>query len=282
MPNHALLRRSLTAAVGGLAIASGLIASYAAHVESHRPEVVRLSLLFPRLPAAFDGLTIAQISDLHAGKAIDADKIRRFVAATNALRPDITVVTGDMVQYFPRSARMCARELAHLRAPLGVYVILGNHERRLAPKDGEEPFRRAGLNVLCNEAHPLRSNGSTLWLIGLDDMLVRLGDLDLALHNVPEPDFKVLLVHEPDFADQAAGYPIDLQLSGHTHGGQIRLPGIGPLMLPVLGRRYPMGLYKIRDLWLYTNRGLGMAPPTVRFNCRPEITLFTLRASTPA
>jgi predicted MPP superfamily phosphohydrolase len=223
-----------------------------------------------------DGLTVAQISDLHAGSFVSMPKVRRFVAATNALRPDITVITGDMFHRTPESARACADELAALRAPLGVYAIMGNHERQLPVEEGEVPFRRAGLTVLCNAAHQVKAGGHSLWIVGLDDLLMRRGDLPRALRNVPDAACKILLVHEPDFADQRGTVSIDLQLSGHTHGGQIRLPGIGPLLLPVMGRKYPMGLYRVRDMWAYTNRGLGVARPPVRFNCRPEITLFTL------
>jgi predicted MPP superfamily phosphohydrolase len=268
--------RLLAAMFGGLALAGGLLVSYASQIEPQWAEIVRIALPLVRLPPGFDGLTIAQISDLHAGSALRSPQIRRFVAMVNALHPDITVVTGDMFQSYPEEALMCARELAALEAPLGVYLIMGNHERRLPPEEGEEPFRRAGLHVLCNAGREIRSNGSSLWILGTDDILTRRGDLGVALEGVPEEACKILLAHEPDFADTSARFPIDLQLSGHTHGGQIRLPGIGPLMLPILGRKYPMGLYRIRDTWLYTNRGLGMAYPTVRFNCRPEITLFTL------
>ena len=112
----------------------------------------------------------------------------------------------------------------------------------------------------------------------MDDLLRGNGDLDRTVSGVPEEACKVLLVHEPDFADRAANYPIDLQLSGHTHGGQVRMPGIGALILPRMGHKYSMGLYRVRDLWLYTNRGLGTESLPVRFNCRPEITLFKLRA----
>ena len=263
-------------ALGGLALGAGLLASYAARVEPGRVEVVRLTLSLPRLPSSLDGLLLAQISDIHAGEATGAEQIRRFVDMTNELHPDLIVITGDMFQYRLESARMSARELAKLRAPLGVYALMGNHERRLPAQDGEQPFRQAGLTVLCNVAHEVRVDGASLWLVGMDDVLKRRGNLALALQGVPEDSCKVLLVHEPDVADQAARFPIDLQLSGHTHGGQVRLPGIGPLILPILGRRYPMGLYRVGDTWVYTNRGLGMARPAVRFNCRPEITLFTL------
>lgn len=271
--------RALPFALGGLALATGLLVSYAARVEPRRVEVVRVTLPLSRLPLNLDGLTLAQISDIHAGEATDVEQIRRFVAMTNALHPDITVITGDMFQHGAQWAQTSARELANLQAPLGVYAIMGNHERRLPPELGEQPFRDAGLTVLCNAASEVRADGASLWLVGLDDLLRRWGNLALAMRGVPGGSCKVLLVHEPDLADIAARYPIDVQLSGHTHGGQVRLPVIGPLILPTLGRRYPMGLYRVGDMWVYTNRGLGMAIPAVRLNCRPEITLFTLTCS---
>ena len=258
--------------------ACSLLASYLAGLLPEQVEIVRLPLELPRLPPDLHGLTVAQISDIHAGMANSAERIRRYVKMTNALRADIIVVTGDMVQADAESARLCARELAALHAPLGVYAIMGNHERRMLPSVSEEPFRRAGLAVLCNVAQRITVGVGSLWIVGMDDVLMRHGDLDRALSGVPADASKILLVHEPDFADRAAQFPIDLQLSGHTHGGQIRLPGIGPLLLPILGRKYPMGLYRVRNTWVYTNRGLGVNHPAVRFNCRPEITLFTLHS----
>jgi len=277
MPSYRSFR-TLATAFGSLAIAGGLLASYASNVEPQWAEVVRVTLSLPRLSPSLDGLTLAQISDLHAGNFANAKKIRRFVSLVNALHPDITVVTGDMFQDEPEEAQMCADELSALYAPLGRYAIMGNHERRLPPEEGEEPFRLAGLTVLANAAHEIAVNGASVWMVGMDDLIMRRGDLTRALCGVPDEACKILLVHEPDFADRAARLPIDVQLSGHTHGGQIRLPGIGPLLLPILGRKYPMGLYRVRDTWVYTNRGLGVNRPPMRLNCRPEITLFTLRS----
>lgn len=268
---------------GGLTLLGGLFAGYAFQVEPRWPEVVRLELSLPNMPRQFDGLTLAQISDLHAGDPFPRAQVRRAVDLVNALGADLIAITGDMFQASPQDARMCAEALSLLRAPLGVYAVLGNHERRIAPEWGEKPFHRPELHLLCNRAHPLRVDGASLWLVGVDDVLMRLGDLALALRSVPPEACKILLVHEPDFADRVRAHSsglIDLQLSGHTHGGQVRLPGVGPLLLPVLGRRYPMGLYRLDGMWLYTNRGLGVAPPAVRLFCRPEITLFTLRRPT--
>ena len=268
---------TLAAALGSLAVAGGALASYAANIEPHWPEIVRLELPLPRLPRGLDGLTIVQLSDIHAGYLTGPAKIRRYVDMVHMLRPDIVAITGDMFHSGAVSAWMAAVELSALRAPLGVYVVPGNHERHAPPEVGELPFRRAGLTVLANTAQRLQVDGDALWIVGVDDMLMRRGNLQQALQGVPDEACKLLLVHEPDLADQASRYPIDLQLSGHTHGGQIRVPGLGALLLPVMGRKYPMGLYNVDGMWVYTNRGLGVNRPALRFNCRPEITLFTLR-----
>lgn len=268
----------LAAVLGGIALTGGLVASYAAVIEPNWAEIVRQDLVLPRLPKPLDGITLAQISDLHVGHFFGSQEIARAVSAVNALKPDVTVITGDMFHDKPEEAAFCAQGLAGLHAPLGVYAIMGNHERRLPPEEGEWPFRRAGLTVLANESREICIDGTSLWLVGLDDPIMRRTDVARALQGVPPDACKVLLVHEPDYADHLRGYKIDLQLSGHTHGGQIRLPWIGPLLLPVLGRKYPMGLYRVAGTWVYTNRGLGNNRPPLRLNCRPEITLFTLHA----
>lgn len=269
----------------GSLVVGGTLAGYALRIEPRRLEIVPVNLPFPRLPRAFDGLTIAQISDIHAGRIVNAAWIHRIVKLTNSLRADMVVVTGDMFQNEPWEAQMCATALGALQAPLGVYAIMGNHERRIPARLGEMPFRRAGLRVLCNAAEQIRLDGASLWLVGVDDILARRGDLLKATRGIPPEDCRILLAHEPDYVEMVQREvnrhpylgPIDVQLSGHAHGGQVRLPGIGPLLLPVLGRKYPMGLYRLGETWLYASRGVGVTSPPVRFGCRPEITLFTLQ-----
>ena len=245
-------------------------------IEPHWPDVVQVDILLPGLPQELDGFPIAQMGDMHLGPYTDAEDVRRGVRIVNSLDAQIVVITGDAFYGNPDYARICAQELTALKAPLGVFAIAGNHERWIEAEKAEGPLREAGLTVLCNASFRIRVNEVDLWLLGMDDLVWGLGDLDLTLQGVPNDAFKVLLVHEPDFADEAAKAGINLQLSGHSHGGQICLPWLGPVMLPTMAQKYPSGLYQIGKMWLYTNRGLGVVKPPIRLNCRPEITLVRL------
>jgi uncharacterized protein len=241
--------------------------------------VERLTLAFCDLPAGLDGLRLVQISDLHRSHAVEEGEIERAVRLANALAPELVVLTGDYVTQTIYSMEACARSLSVLRAPLGRYAILGNHDYWAGADKVAAELRHAGLTVLRNQAEPVGRGGSDLWLVGLDDAFVGKHDVAVALEGVSPSAFKVALMHEPDLADEIARYPVQLQLSGHSHGGQVCLPGLGPLILPRLARKYPSGLYQVGGLQLYTSRGVGRVPPAVRFHCPPEITLITLRRS---
>ena len=212
--------------------------------------------------------------------------IRKAVEIVNSLHPDLIVLTGDFVtvpwfredpstrKKFAQSAEPCAGILGELQAPLGKFAVLGNHDA-----GGSGGCVRAlhdhHLPVLMNRSIPLERGPDRIWLAGIDDVLEGMPDLAQALANVPSKEMTILLAHEPDFANEVSVAPVDLQLSGHSHGGQVWIPGIGAPWLPPLGRRYPRGLYQIRDLTLYTNIGIGTIHAPVRLNCPPEITLIT-------
>ena len=132
------------------------------------------------------------------------------------------------------------------------------------------------LPVLFNANVRLPVGSADLWLAGVGDVWEGHADLDRALAGIPSGATTILLAHEPDYADRVAGQKVALQLSGHSHGGQVRLPLFGSPILPWLGRKYPYGLHRVGDMWLYTNRGVGLVPLAVRFNCRPEVTLIQL------
>ena len=266
----------------GLVAAGGITPpaawAYATRVESRRVVVEQLRVPVPGLPAELAGLRIAQISDLHYGKVVSADLIRHAVDLTVQQSPDLIVVTGDFVSNLDNGeADLVARDLARLRAPLGQFAILGNHDHWTNPVEVADAVRRAGLTLLRNGHQPIVRGGGRLWLAGVDDVWMGKANLAQALDGVPPDGRTVLLAHEPDFADEAAqDRRVALQLSGHSHGGQIRLPLLGAPVLPPVGRKYPYGLRRVGGLTLYTNRGIGLIQPAVRVNCRPEVTVVEL------
>ena len=269
---------------GGAAFAAG---AYGGFFERVHVVVRRVEIPLHRLPEAFDGFTIAQISDLHYHPEFSAGVIRKAVEIVQGLKPDVVAITGDFVtlsefhQYDPKAAKVagpCAELLAPLQPKMGVFAVLGNHDSYSDPGFVAEALSAKGIRVLQNEALPLEREGRRLWVAGVADVLAKFADLDATLEHVPPTEPVMLLAHEPDFADRAARHPVDLQLSGHSHGGQIRLPGFQPLMLPALGRKYPMGLRQVKQTTLYTNIGLGTIVVPIRFMATPEVTLFTLRS----
>ena len=259
--------------------AGGLL--YAREVEPRRLEVVRPELTLPRLAAAFDGYRIVQIGDLHLDDWSKPERLDRIAVMVNEERPDLVVVTGDFASYSARrldTGRLVGA-LRRLSAPDGVLAILGNHDYLTDAKLIRQCIREAGLTELINEVVTLERGGSELHVAGIDDVMEGRSRLDLVLGELPESGAAVLLAHEPDFADVAAATGrFDLQLSGHSHGGQVRVPLLGRAVLPPFSQRYTRGLHRVGGMLVYTNRGLGTVHARLRFGCRPEITALTLRS----
>ncbi len=222
--------------------------------------------------------------DAHVGRA---------VALANALQPDLIVLTGDFVWKSAGYAGLCAGELAALSAPHGVYAVLGNHDVWTDADRVAASLSAAGIAVLRDERRALPVGDASLWLLGLEDTgyLVRpfatfrrywqsaVEALATLLADLPPAEPRLLLVHNPDFCEMLPPGRIDLALSGHTHGGQIRLPFVGSPILPsCLGQKYACGLVRAPTTWVYVNRGIGLIAPPVRLNCRPEVTLIRLRS----
>jgi predicted MPP superfamily phosphohydrolase len=290
LPTSGKLSRRKFFYTGAIAAAGVAVTGAWGLSESNHPQVTRLEIPLARLPRAFDGFTIAQLSDFHYEHRFSVTPIRTAVEIVNGLHPDVLVLTGDFVtvpvlvegnvRRFAEAAEPCARILQGLKAPMGRFAILGNHDAGSDPARVTRALRDHGLPVLMNRSVPLQRGKDRIWLAGIDDVLEGRPDIALALQNIPSAEATILLAHEPDFADEVSVTPVDLQLSGHSHGGQVWIPGIGAPWLPPLGRRYPRGLYQIRNLTLYTNFGLGTIRAPVRINCPPEITLITLRSKT--
>jgi len=246
---------------------------------------VKLDISLGRWPERLSGFTIALLSDFHYDPYFSIHPIRASIGIVKALRPQLILLTGDFVSvpFFGDPAKgaadadPCAAILKGLKAPHGVWAVMGNHDAFTDPDRVTAALKTQGIRVLANESIPVESDGARFWLGGVDDVLGKTADLDATLHNVPQSEAMVLMVHEPDYADRVARHPVDLQLSGHSHGGQVRLPLLPPLYLPDLGKKYVWGLYKIGGLMLYTNPGLGTVAVPARLNCPPEITLLTIR-----
>jgi predicted MPP superfamily phosphohydrolase len=254
-------------------------------------EVVRQRVRLARLPRVFDGFRIAQLSDIHMGSFTTEDFIRRCVAITNSLRPDLIALTGDYIAWDPGLERRVVSVLAGLRAPHGVFGCLGNHEQESETEEYISGlFTAQGIRILRQERTPIRLGSDELNLIGIDSPRTPSEqneeeeyrrDVNRGLHGqlVTPGTVNVLLSHEPSvfMFDRAADLRIDLILTGHTHGGQLAL-GFGrrSLNLSDLFYRYTTGWYEQRSTKLYVNRGIGTTGFPIRLGARPEITIFEL------
>ena len=281
MSERGIYRRVLLGVALGVLLLGGLV--YVRKIEPGDVEVVPVSLVLPRLDARFDGYRIAQISDIHADGWMTPGRVLGLVNLVNAEAPDLVTITGDFATYSRFRSLIChaSRLVAPLRrlcAPDGVVAVLGNHDHKTDARTIRRILAASGVIELHNAVLTLRRGGESLHLCGVDDLKEGTPGLGRALEGLSPPGCAVLLAHEPDFADKSAATGrFGLQLSGHSHGGQVGLPLLRYPFLPKLSRKYPVGLYRVGDMFLYTNRGLG-AHPRFRFNCRPEITVFTLRS----
>lgn len=268
-------RRFLTASLASIAGVYG----YARFAEPSWLDLVHVDLPLQKLPDAFSDFTIAQLSDLHFGPLTPLSCIEGAIDTVASLNADLIVITGDIVSRVSEGEPdMIVQTLSRLRAPEGVHAILGNHDWWVGAGAVREALRRAGVNVLSNQHVVLHRDGQSLVLAGLDDVWCGKHDLTAALRGTPADAAILALVHEPDYADMVAEDPrVIAQLSGHSHGGQVRVPFYGGVWYPSWAHKYPRGLYQIGDMTLYTNRGIGMVSHKIRFACRPEVTQFTLK-----
>ena len=270
-------------AVAGVGGAAGLgLLAYATVVEPNWIEVSEVELTLPRLSPSFDGYRIAHISDIHAGRWLPIRRLDRLVEMVNEQGPDLIAITGDFVSRVYLGAPIdVVPSLRNLKAKDGVAAVLGNHDYwgKRGPGLIRHAINESGLIDLNNKVHTIERDGERLHVAGVDSARQRMDRLDLVLSKLPDEGAAILLAHEPDYAAKSARtLRFDLQLSGHAHGGQVCAPLYGPLWLPPMGRKYHTGLYKVGDMLLYTNRGLGMVKLPIRFLSRPEIAVLTLRS----
>jgi hypothetical protein len=282
-------RRVLIAAktvfVGGAVVAGG----YPLFVETRRLSVTRRLFSVRGLPDPLDGLRVVQLTDIHLGPWTSVADVRRMVAAANALDPDLIALTGDYVLHSADYVAPVAAALAGLRARVGVVGVLGNHDWWEEGPLSKRALANAGVRMVDNGrvfVTPGRrlseSPREGLCVAGVGDLMTDEQHYDLALGGLPADMPRLLLSHNPDVAEErpfvASGHRVDLMLSGHTHGGQIRLPLIGsPVTMSRYGQKYARGLVQGPTCPVYVSRGLGMAMLPVRLGSVPEIAVIELR-----
>jgi predicted MPP superfamily phosphohydrolase len=274
-------RRFMKQAGMWLAAAAGLVAgtgAYSCLIERKWIEIRSCAISLPALPRQFRGVKLVQFSDVHLGHYFHSTDLQRVTEMIAQLEPEVICFTGDLVDHGVEDLPDAVHVLRRLEAPLGKFAVLGNHDYRVGAEEVRQALESAGFHVLTNAHAWLERDGARIYLAGVDDALYGTMDLDAALHGIPQQGCTLLLAHEPDVAIRAAAYPVALQLSGHSHGGQVRLPWFGHLLTPPLARRYVEGLNAVEgsQLQVFVNRGLGTTILPVRFYCRPELTVLTL------
>lgn len=260
-------------------------------IEPHRLVVERRLLPLPQLPPALDGLTIVFLSDFHLlpdGGSVELAE--RAVLLANEANPDLVLLGGDLVQWCDAVPHLIP-VLRRLHSRYGIFAVLGNHEHHctwrrlrlplwdrkpLSVQEWRNVISQSKGHLLVNEAIPLTIRGVRLWLIGVDDAYSKRADLSKALDGVPDDAFSIVLSHSPDIVDDPLIHRVALVLSGHTHGGQVVLPLLGPFLAPCRDkRRRAQGLTKVENTWLYVSRGISARLP-VRFHSPPEVTVLKL------
>jgi len=262
---------------GGICTALG----YTIVVEPNWFAVEKVDVPIKGLPADLDGLRIGFISDFHRGRFVTEGDISRAARYLQRQSPDLILLGGDFVDNKADYIHSCLKVLSQLKSPLGICAVLGNHDYWTDPDLIRASIQQTRIRLLDNESVKLKWKREQFYLVGLDDAWEGRPNLRAAFQGVPDKAVKILLVHEPDYAETLKRLPLwlPLQLSGHSHGGQVVIPFWGAPILPYLARKYPSGLQKVtgRNRLVYTTRGVGHLLP-VRFNCTPEVTLLILRA----
>lgn len=252
----------------------GLTAIIAAVAEARRLRFELVTVPIPDLPAGLDGLKVVQLTDLHLGSLFSVRKLRAARAWVARVQPDIVALTGDFVGD-AKHIVLLHEGLRGISARYGVYAVLGNHDYWTNIPAIEQVLEEHGVVLLRNERRLIDAEGTPLQLVGVDCVWEQLHDVSVAMRDHAPGTTIIVLVHEPDAADEIAPYGAVLQLSGHTHAGHFTLPWLGPAFLPRHGFNYFRGLLQVGSMWVYVSRGLGGFP--LRLGSPPEATLFILR-----
>ena len=264
---------------GAAAVVGGGLDAFV--IEPRWIAVTHPTIAVTNLPDAWDGARVAVLADFHVGPMVDLDFVRKAVALTAAEKPDVVVLVGDFVSTRDAITAKYAGALAKLQSCGSVFAVLGNHDYWTNAEAVRAMLDGAGITRLDNTHAIVRRDGQSLCLAGVDDLWEGKPRLDQALAGIDETVCRILLCHNPDYAEQMPAQPrVDLMLSGHTHGGQVKIP-FGPRpVLPVKHKKYGAGLVTSPRCPVYITRGVGMLAAfglPVRFNCRPEVAVITLK-----
>jgi hypothetical protein len=265
-------RRFLQGGVAGLAAAPIVLSGYGAAYVGKSYDVEELTLPFGR------SLRVAQLTDIHAGIYMTREDMRHYVDQVIALQPDLFVLTGDFISNSMTFLPGCAEEIAQVRARYGTFATLGNHEHLWGrPSEVQAVFRQHQILLLTNSHTVIQTARGPFAVAGIDDIQWGHPDLEAALRGLDSSTPTLLLSHRPEIFPEAAGFGIPLTLSGHYHGGQVKLNLLGvDISMAHLRTPYPEGLYRIKASHLYVSRGVGTTFTPVRLNAPPEVTLFHL------
>jgi uncharacterized protein len=252
---------------------------YAQGVEPRWFAIKTIDVKLAGLDPAFEGYKIVQLTDLHARSAImNRAALEKVAQLANQQQPDLIALTGDYItRGADKSEEMLTNAFKQLKAKDGIVAIMGNHDRGEDSAPLERAFATSNIKLLNNAVHSIERQGRLLNIAGVDDVWFQRANLPQTISQLPNTGANILLAHEPDFGDfAAASFRFELQLSGHSHGGQIVLP-FAPRVTPPWGKKYINGLYQIGLMQLYVSPGVGTTgPPKARFNCRPEISVIVL------
>ena len=252
------------------------VAKYAID-EAKSLSIERVEITLPRLPKKLDGFRIVHLSDIHHSPFTGLEHIARAVTVASKLKPDLIALTGDFVSHEAKYIAPVAKVLGELRSRHGIYACLGNHDHWTDAETVTRHLERNDIRVLVNEGLRFESGDSSFWLAGVDDHMVGKTDLPAAMKGAFPDEFKLLLAHNPIIFRRAARYRVDLTLSGHTHGGQVRVRDNDQRLIR---RRRTAGLHQLKDSQMYITRGIGTVVLPIRFQCPPEISVLELRSPT--
>lgn len=271
-------RQFLTGVAAAPLVAVSAVSAYARLIEPYHYEVSETDVFLRDLPERFEGFRITQLTDVHHSRIVGIGEVRRIVDLANATKPDVFVLTGDYTTSYPRYIEPCAEALGTLNAPEGVWAVLGNHDHYTDPELTTRALERKRISVLNNANTTLRRGSDVLQLSGIDDWSWAGTNWPRALYGLDHRRTTVLLSHQPIVLDFAESEKVGLILSGHTHGGQIDLPLLGPpARFATAELKYAQGLFRRGDTQLYVSRGTGVIGLPVRFGVRPEIAVLRLR-----